>query len=63
MRSVRSMAHHLEIALGMQGALVMHFPVGLGEAHPGDGLYDRCLDTLPYFINVSRLLELTLVGS
>lgn len=57
------MAHHLEIALGMQGALVMHFPVGLGEAHPGDGLYDRCLDTLPYFINVSRLLELTLVGS
>ena len=29
----------------MQGALVMQFPVILGKEHPGDGLYDRCLDT------------------
>ena len=28
----------LEIVLGMQGALVMHF---LGEECPGDRLYDR----------------------
>ena len=41
----RRITWSLEIALGMQGALVMHYQVILGQEHPGDGLYDRCLDT------------------
>ena len=55
MYNQRRITWSLEIALGMQGALVMHFLVISGEEHPGHGLYDRCSDTQSTTVLQSRI--------
>ena len=59
------MTHHLELG-GCIGSARRFGDAFWGEEHPGDSLYDRCLDTqrtLPCFIHALRLLEHTLLGS